>query len=256
MVKQANSPGSAAAASKRGGRLRARVGALAAAGDSPRGAAFIAGQLRQSIYDGVYGYGEQMPPERQLAEAFGASRSTVRNALRRLEEGGLVVRRVGSGTFVHYAREGEPADIADVTSPLELIEARFAIEPHMTRLAAVNANRLDLDRLGEVLQRLERADDDAEQFTRADQAFHQHLAQCTHNPLFVGLYRQINEVRGHAQWLGTKDKILTPENIAKYNRQHRALYDALCARDVDGAMRIVSAHLEKARRDLLGVDSA
>lgn len=223
--------------------------------DQRRTANFIAAQLRQAIRDGLYGYGEQMPPERQLADAFGAARSTVRKALQQLEDGRLVVRRVGSGTFVDYAPEGEAADIADVTSPLELIEARFALEPHMTRLAAVHANRRDLERLAEALVRVEAAGDDAEQFTRSDQAFHQLLAQCTHNPLFVGLYRQINEVRGHSQWLGTKDKILTKENIARYNRQHRALYEALSARDVDGAVAVINAHLDKARRDLLGVSS-
>ena len=39
------------------------------------------------------------------------------------------------------------------------------------------------------------------------------------------------------------------------DRQHRALYDALCSRDVDAAVHVITAHLEKARRDLLGVDT-
>ena len=71
----------------------------------------------------------------------------------------------------------------------------------------------------------------------------------------VWLYRQINDVRSHALWNGMKDKILTESRIAEYNRQHGELYDALCNRDVDAAPQVIAAHLEKARRDLLGVDS-
>ncbi len=80
------------------------------------------------------------------------------------------------------------------------------------------------------------------------------LAECTRNPLMVWLYRQINEVRSHALWDGMKDKILTATRIAEYNRQHRELYQTLHNRDVDAAARIIAAHLDKARRDLLGAD--
>ena len=80
------------------------------------------------------------------------------------------------------------------------------------------------------------------------------LAECTRNPLMVWLYRQINDVRSHALWDGMKDKILTEARIAEYNSQHSALYEALCNRDVEVATRIITDHLDKARRDLLGAD--
>ncbi len=72
-----------------------------------------------------------MPPERQLAVAFGTARSTIRKALDQLEQKGLVVRRVGSGTFVSYQGpvQDAMADVTDLISPLQLIEARIAIEP-------------------------------------------------------------------------------------------------------------------------------
>jgi DNA-binding GntR family transcriptional regulator len=68
----------------------------------------------------------------------------------------------------------------------------------------------------------------------------------------VSLYGQINDVRTHAQWNAMKDKVLTPERIAEYNRQHRTLYEAMLSRDVEGAMAIVTNHLHFARRQLLG----
>src|SRR5580693_8867585 len=95
--------------------------------DRVRGSVWITGQLRQAILDGRYAYGEKLPAERQFASAFGASRATIRTALNRLEGEGLVTRRLGAGTFgVHRNRSGTE-EIAELTSPLELIEVRIGI---------------------------------------------------------------------------------------------------------------------------------
>ncbi|MFQ5971822.1 MAG: FadR/GntR family transcriptional regulator [Alphaproteobacteria bacterium] len=223
--------------------------------DSRGGAAYIAAQLRQAIADGLYRPGERLPPERRLAHAFGASRTTVRKALAQLADSGLLTRRIGAGTFVNTAAAAGEADIADMTSPLELIEVRLAVEPRMTRLAVLNATPRDLDRLSEALGRLEASGSDADHFSAWDQEFHLRLAQSTRNPLLVGIYRQINDVRGHAQWHAMQGKILSGERIAEYNRQHRALYEALRRRDADEAMGIMTAHLGMAQSDLMGAES-
>jgi DNA-binding FadR family transcriptional regulator len=220
----------------------------------PRGSASIAAELRRAIAEGGYAYGDKLPTERQLARLFKVSRTTVRNALELLERGHLVARRVGSGTFVSYRPVAGEGEIAEITSPLELIEVRLAVEPHATRLAVANATARDLDHLGEALVRLEGSGADTEHFTRWDVEFHQRLAECAHNPLLAWIYGRINEVRRHAQWRAMKDKILTAERIADYNRQHRALYESLRSRDVEKAVGSITEHLEKARCDLLGVD--
>jgi DNA-binding FadR family transcriptional regulator len=220
-----------------------------------RGAQGIAATLRRAIHDGVHGYGERLPAERELAQLHRCSRGTVRAALERLAEDGLVSRRVGSGTYVAFRGRAGSGDVAEVTSPLELIEVRGGVEPEMIRLAVVNATNKDLERIAEALEELEGAGADAEHFSRWDERFHLLLAEATHNPLMVSLYRQINHVRAHAQWAAMKDAILTPKRIAQYNRQHRELLTALRSRDVDGAMRLIVAHLEKARRDLLGAEA-
>lgn len=215
------------------------------------GSASIVTHVKRAILEGAYAYNERLPPERELATHFGASRGTVREALRQLEELGLVTRRVGSGTFVSHRRENDPNDIAEVTGPLELIDVRTAIEPYMTRLAVVNASARDLERLREALERVEAAEE-SESFSRADEAFHAELARCTQNPLIAWLYAHINDVRGHRQWDAMKDQILSPERIREYNHQHRSLYVAISTRDVERAVRTIVEHLEKARRDLMG----
>ena len=217
----------------------------------------IKGRLRRAIETGVYADGDQLPPERQLAVAFGAARSTIRRALDELEAAGLVVHRVGSGTFVTYAGPLQTPldDITDLISPLQLIEARFSVEPYMTRLAAINATARDLDDMATALEGLEGCGADKDVFTRWDSEFHELLARSSRNPLMVHIYRQINEVRGHGQWDAMKELILTPEQIAEYNTQHRAIYEALRQRDVQSAEELIRQHLESARRDLNGVHS-
>lgn len=217
------------------------------------GAAGIAVYLRRAILDGRYRFGERLPAERRLAASLSSSRGTVREALRVLEHENLLIRRVGSGTFVSYRGGGGEDDVAEITSPLELIEVRLAIEPRMARLATVNATARDIERMAEVLARLEASGADRNHFTGWDQRFHQSLADATRNPLMASLYRQINHVRGHAQWHAMKDQILTPDRIAGYNRQHRALHAALLSRDVETAVQVITTHLEDARRDLLAV---
>ena len=217
-----------------------------------QGAAAIAARLREAILGGAYARGQRLPAERHLAEHFGTSRSTVREALRQLEAMALVSRRIGSGTFVDGAGAAVQGHVAENTSPLELIEVRQAVEPQMARLAVLHATARDLETLAEALAALESCRHDRDLFSSADERFHLALADATGNPLMAWLYRKINEVRGHDQWNEMKRKILTPENIDLYNAQHRELYGAIRRRDVDGAARCIEAHLEKAQRDLLG----
>lgn len=219
-----------------------------------RGAGAITTRLRRAIETGVYAHGEQLPAERQLAIALGAARSTVRKALNTLEENGVVIRKVGSGTFVNYAEplQNSAEDITDLVSPLQLIEARLSVEPYMTRLAAIHATHRDLNAMEAILQHLEASNNDKDAFGHWDSEFHLLLARCSQNPLLVNLYQQINNVRTHAQWGMMKEAILTPAQIDAYNTQHRSLYDALCQRDVNKAVEHINSHLEKARQDLLG----
>jgi DNA-binding FadR family transcriptional regulator len=223
--------------------------------DPVRGSAWITARLRQAILDGRYPHGDKLPAERQFAAAFGASRATVRTALDRLEAERLVTRRPGAGTFVNIRASSDTTDVAELTSPLELIEVRLGIEPNMVRLAVLNATARDIEGLTKAIARMEPSSCDGEGFTLWDEEFHQLIAEATRNPLLVWVYRQINAVRTHSQWNAMKDKVLTPGRIAEYNRQHAALYEAIRTRDTEAAVAIVTNHLHYARRQLTGADS-
>lgn len=214
-------------------------------------------RLEKAIETGVYADGDQLPAERQLAITFGTARSTIRKVLDELEKKALVVRRVGSGTFVNYAgpRHQGLEDVADLVSPLQLIETRFAVEPYMTRLATMHATTADINRIRDVLLRLESPGIDQNLFTQLDSEFHLELARCSRNPLIVRIYQEVNMVRLHAQWDRMKKLILLPEKVASYNKQHRAIFEALERRDGQAAADMISRHLEQARLDLIGADS-
>lgn len=215
----------------------------------------IAATLRNRILTGAYGYGEKMPTERVMASSFGTSRATLREALRLLEQGGLIHRRVGSGTYVVYQSAEDTSqsedDVAEITSPLELVDVRNALEPQMVRLAVLNMTAKDIAGLDEALAAMEKSEADPERFTRWDRVFHQRIAEGTRNPLLAAFYRQVNHVRGHAQWSQIKGAVLSPERIAHYNALHRQVYEAIRARDADAAERAISTHMGEARADLL-----
>lgn len=224
----------------------------------PRGGVrAISAYLQRAIETGAYSEGDRLPPERQLATTFRAARSTVRRALDQLEQAGLVSRRLGSGTFVGATAETNRGnvDVADQISPLQLIEARLAVEPFTTRLAVLHATRRNLEDMEIVLAHAEASTSDKESFSRWDGEFHLLIAQASRNALLLGVYRQINQVRLHAQWDAMKEKILTPDVIDDYNRQHRGIYDALHERNAQLAQVLITEHLERARDDLLRADS-
>jgi DNA-binding FadR family transcriptional regulator len=221
--------------------------------DPNRGSTWVATQLRRAILEGRYAHGEKLPAERKFAAVFRASRATIRTALVRLESERLVTRRLGSGTFVNLQTQSDSDTFAEITGPLELIDVRLGIEPTMVRLAVLNATARDIERIANAVGRMERASRDAESFTLCDKEFHQLICEATRNPLLLWIYQQINVVRGHPQWSKMKDKVLTPTLIAAYNEQHKAIFEAISSREVERAMSLVTAHLNAARRQLLGV---
>ncbi len=211
----------------------------------------VATQLRRRIIEGDYAYEERLPAERNLAEEFGVSRGTIRSVLQILENQHMVARQIGSGTYVTHRETTNQQEISSLTSPVEMNEVRIAIEPQMVRLAIANASTRDLEVLQDALRRCEGCDSDPEMFTRADTAFHLALASCSHNKLMYWLYERVSEVRSHSQWRAMKSKVLTSARIDFYNTQHRALYEAIAARDTASAVKLIKNHLFGVHDDLL-----
>jgi GntR family uxuAB operon transcriptional repressor len=214
------------------------------------GAAGVASALRRRVLDGEYAVNERLPPERALAEAFGVARGTVREALGQLAEEGLVDVRPGSGTYVTVRRQAAPSPVIEQARPLELMDARFALEPHICRLAVLHARQQDLDAVEQLLERMEASVDDPTGFAPLDTEFHRRLADLTGNSLLIWIVAQINAVRDHEQWARMRQLTLNPAIIVEYNVQHRQIVEAIRAREPERAAQLMKQHLETARLSL------
>ncbi len=214
-------------------------------------AADIAGFLREQIISAQFALNDRLPPERTLAGQFGVARGTIREALKQLEDTAFVERRAGSGTYVTYSDRDEVRSIVETARPLELIDARFAVEPQMVRLAVLHATEFDLAKAEAHLQTMETCGSDAIAFADADDRFHLALARCSQNALIVWMMEKMHEVRSHAQWARMRTITLDAEIIKHYNHQHRSIIDAIRSRNAEAAGRLMKEHLESARRSLI-----
>ncbi len=218
------------------------------------GAAQVAARLRREITAGIWSHEERLPSERRLAETLGVARGTVRRALGRLVSEGLLAIRQGSGAYVVFEPPGDSNPVFEPVfenaRPLELIDARFALEPHMCRLAVLHARPHDFDEAEELLEGMENSSTDPVMFSALDTAFHLWLARTTGNSLLVWIVGQINSVRAKEEWSRMRQITLTEGMIATYNEQHRQIVNAIHSREPEQAATLMKEHLETARLSL------
>lgn len=216
--------------------------------------------LLTTLRNGRWTPGERLPSERRMMETFGVGRSSVRRALGQLKDMGLIVQAVGSGTFVaDDALDRLPAlnPPATSVSPAELMEARMAFEPALIDLVIANANADDLAAMEECCRKAEAAATFA-QFEHWDGALHKAIALATHNGFVIGVFNMINDVRNRAEWGLLKKKSLTDQRRQAYQKEHRAIVNALRRRDAVLAKKILAGHLHNVRDNLFqaGKESA
>ena len=214
------------------------------------GSADIASLLRRDIEAGQLLPQERLPPERVLAATYGVARGTVREALLQLAETGLVETRAGSGSYVtNVATNGQHAVIASAR-PIELIDARFALEPHICRLAVLRAGQEEFDRMDQELEIMEASTEDPLLFAEADTRFHSLLAKSAGNVLLDWFMAEINSVRNQEQWSMMRNLTLNEATIEQYNRDHRLILQSVRSREPERAATVMKEHLERARLSL------
>ena len=108
----------------------------------------LAERVRAHVAEHGYEHNQRLPPERQLCDILGVSRSQLRGALKVLEKDGLIWRHVGRGTFIGARPVLNLNDIkflGELASPEQVLESRAAIEPPLAQLAAIHGSNADLD---------------------------------------------------------------------------------------------------------------
>ena len=207
----------------------------------------IADQIRAAILSGRLEQGQRLPPERELAEQFGVSRVTVRDALRALEAMGLITVRVGArgGAFVTVptgALMGQAMSdmmLMQAISPADIVEARLIVELGTVTIACARVSDEDVERLRELHTRAER-ELAAKTYTRAlSWDFHALLAHATHNAAIDGLTQSFRSSL-------SMHPIRTREGARAFARtveEHGRILDAVERRDGATARREMATHL-------------
>ncbi|MCP3970215.1 MAG: FadR family transcriptional regulator [Rhodobacteraceae bacterium] len=210
----------------------------------------IAALIRSDISKGRYHVNDRLPPERQMAELHRVARGTIRGALTRLEQEGLVEIKPGSGAYVIDGTGPATSPAIELATPLELMDARFALEPHICRLTVLNGRRADFEKLESLCTRMEQSTGDPIGFADADTEFHRTLVESTRNGLLVWIIEQVTSVRLLDDWMRMRQLTLNEKIISTYNRQHRQLLNAIRAREPERAANLMKEHLESARLTL------
>jgi GntR family transcriptional repressor for pyruvate dehydrogenase complex len=198
----------------------------------------IAEQIRSSILAGEFNPGEKLPPERELADMFGVSRPSVREALNILTSSGLVETYQGGGTLVRSLVENSAAMPLseliriDGDRALDVIEVRKGMESWTAWYAASRALPEDIRRLKVVVDGMARNLEELKHSEDLDANFHMLVARATHN-VVRDVWRAV---------------YLTEEDQRLLYSHHLKVYEMIRDRDPDGARDAMLAHLDFAQK--------
>jgi GntR family transcriptional repressor for pyruvate dehydrogenase complex len=220
--------------------------------------------LAHELVDGLGGQirsqalrpGDKLPTESEIMQAWGVSRTVVREALSRLQAAGLVETRHGIGTFVLAPPASgfglEPSELPTAGDVLAVLELRISLETEAAGLAAQRRSEQQLADIRAALDELEANREGKGDTVTPDMRFHMLIAAATGNRYFA-------EIMGH---LGTtlipRARINSPrvahEDLPQYlrrvNAEHEEIYEAIARRDPEAARAAMRLHLTNSRERL------
>lgn len=204
-------------------------------------------RIAEMIRSGAYAPGDRLPSERKLVEQLKVGRTSVREAIRRLETMGLVESRHGLGTFVKDpSREVIQASLlphalANQETLEKLFDLREIIEVEAAARAAKRASAGQLAAMKKWLQTVETniAREDAAGLIVADVEFHRQIIIATGNDILVNLMDSIVDLLAEMRYDSTHIPDLLPQIVAG----HRAIMAAIEARDAEAARQAMRDHL-------------
>jgi len=202
--------------------------------------------------------GDQLPPERELAETLGVSRPSVREAIRGLAILGVVKSRQGGGAFITNL------DAEALLGPLqfflsledvnirELYDARSLIESDVARRAAVNMSESQLDALEAILVAQRGTLADARAFRVSDFAFHEAIWEGCGNAFLRRIGESLNVLGLEFRKRASETKGVLEQSLADHHR----LVAALRARDADAAAGAAESHMQNVYQSTIAQEAS
>jgi GntR family transcriptional repressor for pyruvate dehydrogenase complex len=203
-------------------------------------------KIRDMIITGELTPGDRLPPEKELSEALGLSRSSLREAVKALEVIRVLDVRRGDGTYVTSL---EPrllmeaisfvVDLHDDSSILELLAVRRLLEPAASGMAAGHATPDDIAAIRAIIDELD-SEPTIEDLVEHDLAFHRRIAASAANTYLASLIDSLSSGTMRARiWRGITQESAVERTLA----EHQAIVDAIAARDADLAHALTLVHV-------------
>ncbi|MFK0386572.1 MULTISPECIES: FadR/GntR family transcriptional regulator [Rhizobium/Agrobacterium group] len=214
----------------------------------------VSDELRSQIVKGRYKTGDRLPSEAQLTQEFGVSRTVVREAIAALRSDGLVEPRQGAGVFVLEppAAERRPfdnVDLARVSSLIEMLELRTAVEGDAAGLAAVRRSPAQEEKIIEAFDAFRSSAAKGSPTAEADFAFHLAIANAANNPRFSEFLEVLGAtlIPRRAVSKDGAEKVLSPEDLERLVGEHEAILIAIQDGDEEAARAAMRLHLKNSQ---------
>lgn len=202
-------------------------------------------QLRDEILKRQYLPGENLPPERELCEILNVNRSSVREALKRLEQARLIEIKQGGGiTVLDFNLHAGfdllpwlvmPGGKVDLIAIRSILEFGLLINPEIVRYAAMRIQKPELMQVEKIVDEIETCgNDDVDRYQELEFMFQYTLARSSENLAFILLYNSIRDIYEQGRIYFTE---LYKTTISQKD-EYRPIYQALCERDANRAFAL------------------
>jgi DNA-binding FadR family transcriptional regulator len=213
----------------------------------------VTAELVQRVVRGTYAPGTALPPEPVLCETFSVSRTVIREAVKVLQEKGLVRVRQGAGTTVTPMAQWNMLDELVLAAAVaedeslaildDLVVTRRLLESDMAQVAARTAGQDTLDRLRALVDRMDELVGDTATYEEHDRLFHDTIMQASGNRIARGVVRSLeSQVLGNAGYHGRSGRDMCTAS----NQGHRRIFERIAAHDGAGAAQAMFTHITEA----------
>lgn len=214
----------------------------------------LAHELVDRIRSGSYPSGSKLPKEAAFMEAFGVSRTVVREAISYLQAVGMVETRHGIGTFVLRSEEVAPyriqrEQLGTLRDTIALMELRIGLESEAAALAASRRTESNLQQMEAALEAFYRAIEAGEDAAGADFQFHREIAAATQNSHYAAFMDSLSPgVIPRARLAhGSESKAGRVAYLKRVHQEHESIFNAIRNQDTDSARAAIRTHLSNSR---------
>jgi GntR family transcriptional regulator, transcriptional repressor for pyruvate dehydrogenase complex len=219
-------------------------------------------QIENLILEGVLNVGDRLPAERELARQFDVSRPILRDALKVLEQRGLITTRHGGGTHVAdvigevFARPVMDLIVSHPKATADYLEYRRAVEGVAAEFAAQRVTADDRALLARIMARMQAAHlkRDANEEAAVDVEFHTAIGECAHNIILLHTLRSCYRLLADGVFHNRLMIFALPDAREALLVQHKAIHDAVVAGDPDAARAAAVRHIDFVERAMAEAD--